>query len=97
MEVELSSVTTARVSATGGAPHDTGRQPGAEPDQVPEEPHSLRRADGLHRETGEYCEQTGVWVAKNACMKQETSHSSSNEEKVSNNPSFPGFQDVSVV
>ena len=50
MEEELSSVTTARVSGTGGAPHDTGRQPGAEPDQVPEEPHSLRRADGLHRE-----------------------------------------------
>ena len=50
MDEELSSVTTARVSATGGAPHDTGRQPGAEPDQVPEEPHSLRRADGLHRD-----------------------------------------------
>ena len=50
VEEELSSVTTARVSGTGGAPHDTGRQPGAEPDQVPEEPHSLRRADGLHRE-----------------------------------------------
>ena len=47
MEEELSSVTTARVSGTGGAPHDTGRQPGAEPDQVPEEPHSLHRADGL--------------------------------------------------